>query len=125
MQCHMPALTCQYRRTKWYKKVDFGRVSRARQRSVILLNLTLAKGHIVALRLTLLLVMMSEAPPEGVKYTVPIKQVEKSVKITDQAKAELQSSGMMDEKRSEEHTSELQSRQYLVCRLLLEKKNTY
>src|SRR5258707_374210 len=27
--------------------------------------------------------------------------------------------------RSEEHTSELQSRQYLVCRLLLEKKNKY
>src|SRR3712207_8133507 len=30
-----------------------------------------------------------------------------------------------DAKRSEEHTSELQSRQYLVCRLLLEKKKTY
>src|SRR3712207_185628 len=28
------------------------------------------------------------------------------------------------EERSEEHTSELQSRQYLVCRLLLEKKKT-
>src|SRR3712207_6888227 len=27
--------------------------------------------------------------------------------------------------RSEEHTSELQSRQYLVCRLLLEKKKPY
>src|SRR3712207_7236691 len=27
--------------------------------------------------------------------------------------------------RSEEHTSELQSRQYLVCRLLLEKKQKY
>src|SRR3712207_8574074 len=27
-----------------------------------------------------------------------------------------------DGRRSEEHTSELQSRQYLVCRLLLEKK---
>src|SRR3712207_7749493 len=27
-------------------------------------------------------------------------------------------------KRSEEHTSELQSRQYLVCRLLLEKKKS-
>src|SRR3712207_7384581 len=27
-----------------------------------------------------------------------------------------------DQRRSEEHTSELQSRQYLVCRLLLEKK---
>src|SRR3712207_7647943 len=28
-------------------------------------------------------------------------------------------------RRSEEHTSELQSRQYLVCRLLLEKKKNY
>src|SRR3712207_8645934 len=30
--------------------------------------------------------------------------------------------GVEDRDRSEEHTSELQSRQYLVCRLLLEKK---
>src|SRR3712207_8068424 len=30
--------------------------------------------------------------------------------------------GQRDPVRSEEHTSELQSRQYLVCRLLLEKK---
>src|SRR3712207_8464895 len=30
--------------------------------------------------------------------------------------------GVEDGQRSEEHTSELQSRQYLVCRLLLEKK---
>src|SRR5947209_12606497 len=29
---------------------------------------------------------------------------------------------LVDTDRSEEHTSELQSRQYLVCRLLLEKK---
>src|SRR5947209_9830998 len=29
---------------------------------------------------------------------------------------------VMAKSRSEEHTSELQSRQYLVCRLLLEKK---
>src|SRR6476620_10352515 len=29
------------------------------------------------------------------------------------------------EQRSEEHTSELQSRQYLVCRLLLEKKKKW
>src|SRR3712207_8466626 len=29
----------------------------------------------------------------------------------------------LEKGRSEEHTSELQSRQYLVCRLLLEKKN--
>src|SRR3712207_7338693 len=30
----------------------------------------------------------------------------------------------LEPERSEEHTSELQSRQYLVCRLLLEKKKT-
>src|SRR3712207_7132056 len=32
--------------------------------------------------------------------------------------------GLTRSVRSEEHTSELQSRQYLVCRLLLEKKKT-
>src|SRR2546422_8441385 len=32
--------------------------------------------------------------------------------------------GGVDLPRSEEHTSELQSRLHLVCRLLLEKKNT-
>src|SRR3712207_8943524 len=31
---------------------------------------------------------------------------------------------VLPESRSEEHTSELQSRQYLVCRLLLEKKKS-
>src|SRR5690606_40806547 len=34
----------------------------------------------------------------------------------------LQRAGMFDQARSEEHTSELQSRENLVCRLLLEKK---
>src|SRR3712207_8707085 len=33
--------------------------------------------------------------------------------------------GVPGEVRSEEHTSELQSRQYLVCRLLLEKKKKH
>src|SRR3712207_6886829 len=37
------------------------------------------------------------------------------------ARLELGASVLVDV-RSEEHTSELQSRQYLVCRLLLEKK---
>src|SRR3712207_3272359 len=41
-----------------------------------------------------------------------------------EAAAELGGGGLWPEgERSEEHTSELQSRQYLVCRLLLEKKN--
>src|SRR3712207_8801562 len=33
--------------------------------------------------------------------------------------------GVWERLRSEEHTSELQSRQYLVCRLLLEKKKKH
>jgi hypothetical protein len=32
------------------------------------------------------------------KYIVPIKQVEKGIKLTDEAKVELQSIGMMDDK---------------------------
>src|SRR3712207_7454993 len=40
--------------------------------------------------------------------------------IIDKGKLE----GVNLQYRSEEHTSELQSRQYLVCRLLLEKKKT-
>ena len=32
------------------------------------------------------------------KYLVPVKAVEKSIKLTDEAKAELQSIGMMDDK---------------------------
>src|SRR3712207_7427783 len=37
----------------------------------------------------------------------------------------LESLELIRDLRSEEHTSELQSRQYLVCRLLLEKKKKY
>src|SRR3712207_8502822 len=41
----------------------------------------------------------------------------------DAWQAELKRAAEEDENRSEEHTSELQSRQYLVCRLLPDKKN--
>src|SRR3712207_7592396 len=39
--------------------------------------------------------------------------------------AELHRDLRVGQSRSEEHTSELQSRQYLVCRLLLEKKKKH
>src|SRR3712207_6917254 len=45
-------------------------------------------------------------------------------KITTGTKEKCGDCDLIIEARSEEHTSELQSRQYLVCRLLLEKKNT-
>src|SRR3712207_7248697 len=44
----------------------------------------------------------------------------------DRALGHHRSGRVLPDPRSEEHTSELQSRQYLVCRLLLEKKkNTH
>src|SRR3712207_5605044 len=42
--------------------------------------------------------------------------------IIDVLEGPIEISSCIDSGRSEEHTSELQSRQYLVCRLLLEKK---
>lgn len=36
--------------------------------------------------------------PEGVRYLVTIKHVDKPIKVTDEAKSELQASGMMDNK---------------------------
>src|SRR3712207_9292463 len=46
------------------------------------------------------------------------QDVEGDVELRLQRRREI----AVEEVRSEEHTSELQSRQYLVCRLLLEKK---
>src|SRR3712207_6952321 len=42
--------------------------------------------------------------------------------IAEAEAAQTETVERLEEQRSEEHTSELQSRQYLVCRLLLEKK---
>src|SRR5690625_4963425 len=49
-------------------------------------------------------------------------KISNKVDLTDKAQEDL--NNMFDLTRSEEHTSELQSRGHLVCRLLLEKKNT-
>src|SRR3712207_7684612 len=46
-----------------------------------------------------------------------------TVEVDGESLAEVGPGAILGERRSEEHTSELQSRQYLVCRLLLEKKN--
>src|SRR3712207_8693585 len=46
-------------------------------------------------------------------------------KRRDERQAKGSEKGKVQAARSEEHTSELQSRQYLVCRLLLEKKKKY
>src|SRR3712207_4471672 len=52
------------------------------------------------------------APPSGQETDTAMTRSEEEVEMRTRVKRH----------RSEEHTSELQSRQYLVCRLLLEKK---
>src|SRR3712207_8262982 len=50
----------------------------------------------------------------------PVRTIEPSLALAAHTLPDLRL--VADRARSEEHTSELQSRQYLVCRLLLEKK---
>src|SRR3712207_9486731 len=57
-------------------------------------------------------------PPAGVEHFL-IEQPDTQPAI---GSVPLQAASTIHPQRSEEHTSELQSRQYLVCRLLLEKK---
>src|SRR3712207_7579452 len=57
--------------------------------------------------------------------TSPIRVATSHSRVTAPARASAQTDKVRSIRvtiRSEEHTSELQSRQYLVCRLLLEKK---
>src|SRR3712207_8558259 len=60
--------------------------------------------------------------PEGSRRFVDtIASHDKTLHLVEGGYHEL----LNDQDRSEEHTSELQSRQYLVCRLLLEKKKKH
>src|SRR3712207_6933979 len=53
-------------------------------------------------------------PEDGVGAVVDVVERPRQRRVEERAR-----------RRSEEHTSELQSRQYLVCRLLLEKKKIH
>src|SRR3712207_4108389 len=74
------------------------------------------EAHLVALACS--------APPEGRgRWTLRLlaqRMVE--LAYVESVSYETVRQTLKKERRSEEHTSELQSRQYLVCRLLLEKK---
>src|SRR3712207_8270357 len=66
-------------------------------------------------------VLGGHAAGEGVdQFAAHRPQRSVAVRLEEQ---EQPAGGCVAGRRSEEHTSELQSRQYLVCRLLLEKKN--
>src|SRR3712207_7345067 len=64
----------------------------------------------------------AETPPQT-KGDPPMEINNVAVRLTAEPdELRMTPSGKQVVSRSEEHTSELQSRQYLVCRLLLEKK---
>src|SRR5690625_6985166 len=69
-------------------------------------------------------VHMNEEMAKEVTIHNQLNQIqEKSDKVMSNMQSILNTQGkMLEENRSEEHTSELQSRGHLVCRLLLEKK---
>src|SRR5690606_42052814 len=61
--------------------------------------------------------------PEGWVYRVAVNWATSVLRRRRRSLHRLYDPGDDDPARSEEHTSELQSRENLVCRLLLEKKN--
>src|SRR5258707_2859899 len=65
----------------------------------------------------------SDPAEPGGKFKRKKRQVDKPVLATKPGEVVVSRRLYRSGQRSEEHTSELQSRQYLVCRLLLEKKN--
>src|SRR3712207_7219621 len=60
--------------------------------------------------------------PASIRCATDIHIAETRDKAMDQVREGYERYLLYIKNRSEEHTSELQSRQYLVCRLLLEKK---
>src|SRR2546429_4490991 len=76
---------------------------------------------------------MIRRPPRSTlfPYTTLFRSVADAIAAVDKQSAEMEGAAQSNffglppgGKRSEEHTSELQSRLHLVCRLLLEKKKT-
>src|SRR3712207_8188384 len=71
--------------------------------------------------------LFRSVPERGTRHVPVERVVEVHPALVAQAEDGDRGDGLADRPqpvRSEEHTSELQSRQYLVCRLLLEKKKT-
>src|SRR3712207_8411404 len=69
--------------------------------------------------------IMIRRPPRSTlfPYTTLFRSAGAGLEHLEAARARMEARGeAIYAERSEEHTSELQSRQYLVCRLLLEKK---
>src|SRR5438445_9428553 len=68
--------------------------------------------------------LMTRRPPRSTlfPYTTLFRSRRRGPRVSAAPGPDLRRNCCHSSPRSEEHTSELQSRQYLVCRLLLEKK---
>src|SRR3712207_6954702 len=64
----------------------------------------------------------SSAHDDGAEQQADPRAAAAGVDLGEDAGHDVLLGHAVEDPRSEEHTSELQSRQYLVCRLLLEKK---
>src|SRR3712207_7229390 len=81
-----------------------------------------SRGNLVTADATLQLLVYMNRHPHGSVFraSLPIAGVDGTLR--NRMKGTPAQNNVRAKTRSEEHTSELQSRQYLVCRLLLEKK---
>src|SRR3712207_7821844 len=70
-----------------------------------------------------LVVLAGQRQPDRLHDVVDVDEVPRLAAVAVDRHALAREHPADELRRSEEHTSELQSRQYLVCRLLLEKKN--
>src|SRR3712207_7221208 len=82
---------------------------------------------LAAVDLTAPLARSDDAVPQENRSSTTDAAAELAAAVTRQLIASKQEKLVLvgNSRRSEEHTSELQSRQYLVCRLLLEKKKIH
>src|SRR3712207_7626800 len=92
-------------------------------RSTLFPYTTLFRSHLVAALLQTPLVREYYRVHLGGGLNVFPELIE-SLPIPRAERLQSDEAKQLAELRSEEHTSELQSRQYLVCRLLLEKKTS-
>src|SRR3712207_8924356 len=81
-----------------------------------------SRGHAHALQRFAVILDHSTSLTHGCFFRRPTRKIMIPLKRGTPRSRPLGSISLQPAVRSEEHTSELQSRQYLVCRLLLEKK---
>src|SRR5690625_5391974 len=90
---------------------------------MIVANRTRERGEVLAREFNAEAISLNQIPEALVRSDIVISSTAAPLPILGKGMAERALKQRRHRPRSEEHTSELQSRGHLVCRLLLEKKN--